>query len=298
MRQRVPTSILFFTASFIWGTTWLVIKYKLGSVAPEVSVVYRFSLAALALFAWCVIRRVRLAFDARAHASIALLGALQFGAPYVLVYRSERRLTSGLVAVVFALVVLWNIVGERLVFRGRLPAAVLTGAALGILGVVLLFWPELARFHDAPGERLGVALAVLATFVASAGNLWAQRVYALGIAVVPSTAWGMLYSSIAVALYCVVCGIPFAYDPSLPYVASLAYLALFGSVVAFIAYLTLLQRRGAARAGYTGIVIPVLAMATSTVFEGYRWSSLALVGMLLVLAGSTMVLRGRQRALR
>lgn len=290
------TWLLFLVPSVIWGTTWLVIKFQLGAVAPEVSVAYRFGLASAVLFAWCALRRIPLAFGARDHASLAALGLLQFGLNYVAVYLSERHLTSGLVAVVFVLMVAWNLGGARLFFGTRAPAPVIAGAALGMLGVALVFWPELARVRAGPEEAIGIALAVAATLFASAGNLWSQRLYARGVPVVPSTAWAMGYSSAAVALYCALRGLPFAFERTLPYVASLAYLALFGSVVAFVAYLTLIRRAGAGPAGYTSAVIPVVAMATSTLFEGYRWTALALAGMALVVVGNVLVLRGRAAA--
>jgi drug/metabolite transporter (DMT)-like permease len=291
---RAPGWALFLVPSLIWGTTWLAIKFQLGTVAPEVSVVWRFGLASLVLFAWCALRRVPLRFDARTHAGVAFLGVLQFGLNYVAVYLAERHLTSGLVAVVFVLIVAWNILGARLFFGTPARPLVAGGAALGMLGVALVFWPELARFRGGREQGAGVAIAVAGTLFASAGNLWAQRLYARGVPVVPSTAWGMGWASAAVALWCAASGIPFSFDASLPYVASLAYLSLFGSVFAFIAYLTLLRRVGSGPAGYTAAVIPVLAMVTSTVFEGYRWTALALAGMGLVLIGNVMVLRGRR----
>jgi len=291
----VPTSLLFLLASFIWGTTWLTIKLQLGVVAPEVSVAYRFGLASLLLFGWCAIRRIPLRFNRAAHASFAVLGVLQYGANYVLVYASEGHLTSGLVAVIFVLVVAWNLLGSRFLLRNRLPPSAFVGAALGMVGIALVFWPSLSAVRNAPGQLWGVLFGVLASLCASAGNLWSERVYARGASVVSSTAWAMLYASIGVALYCLLRGLPFSFDGSFRYVASLAYLALFGSVLAFISFLTLLQRIGAARAGYVAVAIPVLAMVTSTVFEAFRWSLLTLAGMMLVLMGNIIVLRHKQR---
>ncbi len=292
-RERSAASdwLLFLVPSFIWGTTWLAIKFQLGNVAPEVSVVWRFGLASLLLLAFCAVRGVPLRFDLRTHASLVAMGILQFALNYVLVYRSEQYLTSGLVALVFGLLVLWNIAGARLFFGTPLSAPVLVGAALGLVGVTLVLSPELRGLRTMPGEATGVALGVLGTLAASAGNLWSQRVYRRGVAVVPSTAWAMLYGALSVALYCGLRRIPFSFERSIPYAASLAYLALFGSVFAFISYLTLLHHIGAGRAGYSAVVIPVLAMATSTVFEGYRWSGPALGGMALVLAGNVLMLR-------
>ncbi|HEY6099113.1 MAG TPA: DMT family transporter [Anaeromyxobacter sp.] len=292
---HVPDWLLFVIPSLIWGTTWLVIKFQLGVVAPEVSVAWRFGIAALLLLGWCAARGIPLRASARDHARFVLLGVLQFGLNYVLVYLSEQFLTSGLVSVLFVMLVFWNLLGARLLFRSRAPAPVLAGAVLGALGVALVFLPELRQLRAAPGLASGVVLAVLATLVASAGNLLSQHLYARGVAIVPSTAWSMAYASLSVAAYCAVRGIPFRFDASPSYVASLLYLAVFGSVCAFVAYLTLLRRIGAGRSGYTAAAIPVLAMITSTAFEGYRWSAPALGGMALVLAGNVLVLRGQAR---
>ena len=128
--RTVPNWLLFLIPSFIWGTTWLTIKFQLGIVAAEVSVAYRFGLAALVLFAWCGLHRIPLRFDGRTHASLALLGLLLYAVNYVLLYRSEAYLTSGLVAVLFALVLVWNLAGARLFFGRPLPAPVVAGAAL------------------------------------------------------------------------------------------------------------------------------------------------------------------------
>lgn len=290
-RTAAADWLLFLVPSFIWGTTWLAIKFQLGTVAPEASVAYRFGLASLLLLGWCVVRGVPLRFDARTHGSLAFLGVLQFAVSYVLVYQSERYLTSGVVALVFGVLVVWNLLGARVLFGSPLTAHVVLGAALGLVGVTLVLWPDLSRLRGTAGQAWGIALAVLGTLAASGGNLWSQRLYQQGAAVVPSTAWAMLYGSVAVALYCVVRGVPFAFDRGIPYVLSLAYLALFGSVFAFVAYLTLLRNIGAGRSGYTAVVIPVLAMAISTAFEGYRWSAAALAGMPLVLAGNVLMLR-------
>jgi drug/metabolite transporter (DMT)-like permease len=292
----VPTWLLFLIPSLIWGSTWLAIKFQLGTVAPELSVVYRFGLASLVLFGWCALRGTSLRFDRRTHAKFALIGGLTYALNYVLVYASEQYLTSGLIAVIYVLIVFWSMLGARVLFRQLLPARVLFGAVVGMLGVLLVFWPELARVSSAPTELWGAALAVGGTLAASAGALWSQRVYAGKVPVTASTAWAMGYATLAVAAYCWLRAIPLRFEVSFRYIASLAYLALFGSVVAFVCYLNLLRRIGAGRAGYTAAVIPILAMLTSTVFEGYRWSLPALAGMALVAFGNVLVLRRRGAA--
>ena len=290
------TLLLFALPSVIWGTTWLVIKFQLGVVEPEASVAWRFALAALLLLGWCLARGIPLRFAPREHAELVLLGFLLFGLNYVLVYRSEQHLTSGLVAVLFAFIVFWNLLGARLLFGTRAPRAVLLGAAIGVCGVALLFWPELASLRAGPGQGTGIALACLATLVASAGNLHSQRVFARGMAVVPATAWAMAYAALLLLGWCLARGVPLAFDARPAYVLSLLYLALFGSVIAFVSYLTLLRRIGSGRSGYTAAVIPVVAMLASTLFEGYHWTPAALGGMALVMAGTVLVLRAREKA--
>jgi drug/metabolite transporter (DMT)-like permease len=288
--------LLFALSSLIWGTTWLAIKFQLGVVAPEVSVGWRFALASLLLVAWCLVRGVSLRFDLRDHGRLALLGLLLFGLNYVLVYRSEQHLTSGLVAVLFAFLVFWNLLGARVFFGTPPPRAVVAGAVLGVAGVALLFWPELASFRAGARQGLGIALAAVATVIASAGNLYSQRLFSTGVGVVPGTALSMGYAAIAVLGYCVASGVPLSFDARPGYVLSLAYLALFGSVIAFVSFLTLLRRIGAGRSGYTAAVIPAVAMLASTLFEGYRWSAAAAAGMGLVLAGTVLVLRAKERS--
>jgi drug/metabolite transporter (DMT)-like permease len=287
---------LFFLASFIWGTTWLAIKFQLGVVPPEVSVAWRFVLASLLLVAWCLLRGVPLRFTAHDHARLALLGFLLFGLNYVLVYRAEQHLASGLVAVVFSFLVFWNLIGARVFFGTPAPPAVVLGAVLGVAGVAVLFWPEVTSLQVDAGPLRGLLLALVATFFASAGNLYSQRLFGTGMAVAPSVAFAMGYASLSVMAWCAATGVPFTFDARPGYVLSLAYLALFGSVVAFMAFLTLLKRIGAGRSGYTAAVIPLIAMLASTAFEGYRWSAAPVAGMLLVLAGTVLVLRARERA--
>jgi drug/metabolite transporter (DMT)-like permease len=295
-RPGASNLLLFVIPTFIWGTTWLVIKFQLGLVEPEVSVAWRFALASALLLGWCLVRRLPLRFPPRAHLGFAALGVMLFGLNYVLVYRAEATLTSGLVAVLFSFMVFWNLLGARLFFGTPAPAAVLIGAVLGVSGVALLFWPEVAglRAHTTP--LAGFAYATASTLVAAGGNLYSQRLFGRGVPVVPGTAFSMGYAALLTMGWCGVRGVPFAFDARAPYVLSLLYLAVFGSVVAFVSYLTLLQRIGAGRAGYSAAVIPVVAMLASTLFERYRWTAPAVAGMALVLAGTVLVLRVKARA--
>ncbi len=287
---------LYASAVLIWGSTWLAIKFQLGQVSPAVSVAWRFAAAAAILLGYSLVRRLPLRFDRRTHAWLALQGSLLFGANYVLVYWAEQSLASGLVAVVFSLVVFCNIIGLRLFFSVPVKRSALAGASLGILGVALLFWPELSHFSMSPDRRLGLMYSLGSTVVASLGNMTATRNHRHRLPVVQSNAWSMLYGAVFVALYAALAGEPFRFDASIGYLVSLLYLALFGSVLAFMAYLTLLGRIGADRAGYTSVAIPVVAVVLSTLFENLRWNAWILAGIGLCIAGNVLVLGTARRA--
>ena len=287
---------LYLAAVLIWGSTWFAITFQLGKVPPEVSVAYRFALASTMLFLWCGARGLRLVFSWREHLWMALEGALLFGLNYVCVYLAEGQISSGLVAVIFSLIVFFNIAGTRVFFGTPLKAATLLGAALGVGGVALVFLPEIGRASERGSAGLGLAYAVVATISASFGNLVAARNQRRGLPVVQINTFGMLYGAAFVALYACAAGRPFVGDGSAGYLLSLGYLALFGSVLAFGAYLTLVGRIGADRAGYTGAAIPIVALLLSTFFEGLRWQLSTVLGIALCLAGNVLVLRRRGTA--
>jgi drug/metabolite transporter (DMT)-like permease len=282
---------LFLLSSLIWGSTWFVIRYQLGRVAPEVSVVYRFALAATLLLGFCAMTGIRLRYSLRDHLLMAAQGAFMFAPNYVLIYHSERFLTSGLVAVVFSIIVIFNILGTRIFFGQAIRFRMMAGAIAGVGGVALLFWPELARFEGGTLEATGLALAAMATFVASIGNLIAAHNYRLGMPVQSSTGFAMLYGTLMVSAWAVVTGVPWSFLATTSYLLSLAYLAVFGSVVAFVAYLTLAGEIGADRAGYVGVVTPVVALALSTALEGYHWTAPAVLGAALCLGGNVLILK-------
>ena len=282
-----PTA-LFSIATLIWGSTWLAITFQLGVVSPEASVVYRFALAAALLAAWCLATGRSLRFSPKQHLWLAAQGTFLFGLNYLCVYWAERYVASGLVAVLFSLIVFFNLIGVRVFFATPINARTLVGATLGVTGVVLLFWRDLAVGQ---GEALvGILFAVAGTLLASGGNLLAVRNQRHGVAVLPGVAWGMGYGALVIALVAQIDGATWGFEASPRYVWSLLYLSLFGSVVAFGTYLTLLGRIGAARAGYVGVAVPMVALLLSTVFEHYQWTLPALMGAGLCIAGNVLVL--------
>jgi len=287
---------LFSIATLIWGSTWLAITFQLGSVAAEASVVYRFALAALMLAAWCIVTGRSLRFPVAQHAWFAAQGALLFGLNYLCVYWAEQHIASGLVAVLFSLIVFLNLVGVRVFFATPVNRRTVLGAALGVTGVTLLFWRELAGMQT--DALRGILFGLAATVFASGGNLLAVRNQRRGIPLLPGVAWGMTYGTLTIALVAALNDIVWTFDPRPGYVLSLLYLAAFGSVIAFAAYLTLLGKIGAARAGYVGVAVPVVALLLSTVFEHYEWTLPALAGAALCIAGNVLVLMPQPTTVR
>lgn len=286
----VSTASLFVVPTLLWGSTWYAITFQLGVVSPAVSVVYRFTLAAALLAAWCAATGRSLAFTARDHLWIAAQGASMFGLGYVFIYHSEQYIASGPLAVLFATIVFTNIAGARIFFGDRVTARAIIGAVLGVGGVALLFLPELASMRASTGTAKGVAYGLASVLLATGGNLVAVRNDRAGLPLLPVVAWGMGYGAAIAAATVALSGAAWTFDPRAGYVASLLYLAVFGSIVAFGAYLTLVARVGAGRASYVGVAIPVVAMSVSTLFEGYRWTLPAVAGIALVAAGNVLVL--------
>ena len=287
-------AVLFLIATAIWGSTWLAIKFQLGVVPPEVSVTYRFALAALILAAACAARGRSLAFPLRTHRWLAMQGATFFGFNYVGVYVAERYVASGLVAVVFTTIVFLTPIGVRLAFGTPIAPRVAVGATLGVAGVAMLFLPELRGAGDHVDTLRGIAWAFGATVIAATGNLITMRLQRDNVPVFTGTAWGMGYGAVTAAICATLAGAAWTFDPRLPYVASLAYLVVLGSIVAFGAYFLLLRQVGPAQASFVGVSTPVVAMVLSSFFEDYRWAAISMLGVALAIAGNVIALRGRR----
>ncbi|WP_428609505.1 DMT family transporter [Sedimenticola sp.] len=281
---------LYFAAVFIWGSTWYAIKFQLGNVPPELSVAYRFALAALILFVWCLLRGLPLRFDRREHLWMALQGLMLFCLNYLIFYWATAELTSGLIAVIFSTIVLMNIVNSALFFRKPVDASMVMGALIGLVGITLVFWPEVASLQQSGGALKGLVLSLIGTFVASLGNMISARNQARRLPVIQSNAFGMAYGALILCLYALVQGGEFVYDGTLAYNLSLLYLALFGSVLAFGSYLTLLGRIGPEKAAYATVLFPLVALGISTLFEHYHWSLMAAGGVTLVVLGNVLII--------
>ena len=289
---RRVTDVQYFAACVaIWSTTWIAITFQLGTVPPEMSVAYRFLLASLLLFAWCGIRGLPLRFSAREHGWLALFGLGSFGVGYVFVYYAEQHVVSGLVAVGYSASPLLGMLGMRFFFGTPMTRRVAVASVLGIAGIIIVFYPELARLQGSRETAKGALFTTISVLIATGGSMVAYRNQRAGVPLWQGMAWGMFYGAMSALAIGLASGKPPSFLATSAYVLSLAYLAILGSIIAFASYLTLLKRLGAARAGYIGVMVPILALLLSAAFEGFRFHALTWVGIGVSVAGNVLILR-------
>jgi drug/metabolite transporter (DMT)-like permease len=295
--------IPFLLITLIWSSTWIVIKDQLGggaeAVPPPWSVAYRFGVAAVAMFVYAAATGVGLRLDARGHAMAALFGTLQFAINFNLVYAAERFVTSGLVATVFALLMVPNSALAWLFLRQRSTARFAAGSAVACVGVALLFAQEIeASPLPAAATGAGIGFALLAVLSASTANvIQASR----RIAVWPMVgllAWAMAYGALADTIIAWTLAGPPVVTARPGYWAGVVYLGLLGSTLAFPLYFAVIRAVGPGKAAYSSLLVPILAMAISTWLEGYLWSPLALAGGGTALLGMSIALRAGRPAKR
>lgn len=283
----------FFLVALIWGSTWLVIKDQIGSVPPSWSVTWRFIIAAVGMAALVLIRRESLRVSNTTLKVAAMLGLLQFVLNFQLVYRAEHHLTSGIVAVIFALLIVPNSLLAWIVLRQPVTRSFLGGSAVAGAGIALLLLHEY-RMAPPEGQVLtGITLTAAALLSASSANVLQASPMARGVKMIPLLAWAMLFGALMDGTVAWLVEGPPQFDVRPGYIFGVLYLGLIGSVVTFPLYFRLLQRLGAGRGAYNGVLVPVIAMLLSTAFEGYRWSVLALAGSTLAMLGLVLALRAR-----
>ena len=277
--------------SITWGGSWYVATYQLGVVPVENSVAYRFLLGALFLLPWMLARRGGAnRLSARDHGWIALQGALLFSSCYWCFYLSLEVLTSGLVAVLFCMIVIANAYNQALFFKHPLEPRVLVAAIVGIAGVGLIFAPELWAVNANFDTLKGVGWMTLAVCLASLGNMVALRNNRAGIPAATATTYSMGYGGVLLLLACLLKNGAPAFEWSVPYILSLLYLSLIGSALIFALYLGLIARVGAAKGAYVTVLTPLVALTISSLFEDFEWRLEAGGGVLLILFGNLLIL--------
>ncbi len=293
----MSSPILFVIASLIWGSTFWAITLQLGEVAPSVSVVYRFGLASAALFAWCLARGDSLRLSWPAMRWVIVQGFFSFALSYVCTYNAERFLVSALVAVLFALMVFWNPICSRIAFGTAITWRTWAAGLVAISGVTMLFYHSIAgAWKEITGGGtgsflLGLALAITATMASSAGNVVVSKVREHSSNLILTMAWSMLCGTLMVAAWALSTGEQFTLPSSARYWAGMVYLSLFGSVIAFAAYFTLINRIGSQKAVYIGVVTPVISVLLSIQLEDYRPGLLEFAGMAVCLASVAWAVR-------
>lgn len=297
----MPSSLLFIIASLIWGSTFWAITQQLGEVAPAVSVAYRFGLASLCLFLWCLLKKESLRLPWKLQGWLALQGFFTFSLSYVCTYTSEQYLVSALVAVLFALMVIWSPITERIFFKKPLSWRIWGAAFVSITGVILLFfpalknnWEETHSGHDTH-FLLGLGLALTATLASTFGNVVVVKVPQHSQNVLLTMAWAMAWGTAWISWFAMISGEQWTLPSSINYWLSLIYLSLFGSVIAFACYFTLIHRIGAQKTVFIGVITPIISVLLSIQLENYHPGWIEWSGMVLCMAGVVWALRGEPK---
>jgi len=284
-------AILYTITVCVWGSTWLAIKYQVGDIPAIQSVFYRFMIAAVLLQLFLILTKRIKIYNLQAHKLFAILGLCLFGVNYLLFYlAAEYGLTTGIEAVIFSFLISMNILNNALFFKEKPDRNVLIGATIGILGILALFQNELYELINGTAIGIGVLFSIVATYLASLGNMASKKLQRLNINVISANAWGMTYGVVFLFTIALLTTDHFQFSFENSYLISLGILAILGSIVAFGAYLTLLGRIGADRAAYATIVFPVIALILSSIYESYEWSILKIFGIILIIVGNLVIL--------
>ena len=289
--MKLSNTTLFLIPSLIWGSTWYAIKFQIGETDPLYSVAFRFFLAAFVLIFFIKYKGESIRFSWRTHLYFMLQGVCLFGINYWLVYMSEEQLTSGLVAVIFGGLIFMNVFLSALFLKSKIQLPVVIGGVIGTVGIGLIFKDELSVFDFSDMNFVAFLLALGAMSLASFGNILSAYYQRRLIPVMQSNAFGMLYGAVMVSIIALLMGKPFIYDTAVSYTIALVYLSVFGSVIAFNTYLSLLGKIGPGKAGYISLSMPVIALLFSTFLEGYQWTLASIIGLLMILAGMYIALQ-------
>jgi drug/metabolite transporter (DMT)-like permease len=283
--------LLYIVTVLIWGTTWFAIKLQVGHAPDEISILYRAVLAALCLVAWCKLRGFSLQFKLKDHIFLCGLGLAMFSLNYLFVYNATGFIVSGIIAVVFSSVSFLSIVNNFLFFRIKPSLNISLGALVGFGGLCVFFWNDIAQLSIQGNFLKGLMLAGVGTLIFSLGSSISKRNNSAGLEIIPSMTIGMIYGTLAMLIYTLTQSTQFVLPNSFVYWASLIYLVIPGSIVAFLCYLKLIKNIGPELAGYTTVLFPIVALIVSSALEDYAWSFSHLIGLTCVIIGNVLVMR-------
>jgi len=288
-------TFLFITTLLCWSPTWYIIKFQLGYIDPLISVFYRITLAAAILFFILILTKKSLRFNMNQHLWFSMLGLCLFSFNYIFFYLANTYLISGVVTIAFSTNLIFNIVGEKIIYKVNASASTWMAALFGLIGILIIFNNEIFHFNPNDKTHIGIALSFVATFFWSCGNMIHIRNAKNKLPFFPSIAYAMLYGSILTLVAAKVRGAEILFEFSFAYISALLFLSIFGTVVAFYLYLTLLNNIGPGRAGYVGVLMPVLALLISTHFENLEWSNNLIIGLPILIAGSVLILNQKAK---
>lgn len=282
---------LYVLTVLIWGTTWFAIKLQTGYAPNEISIFYRALLATVCLLLWCKFNKLSLRFKLIDHVFLCGLGLSMFSLHFIFVYGATKHIVSGVIAVVFAGVSFLSILNNYIFFRVKPNFNVSLGAVIGMSGLCVFFWDQITHISQEGNFLKGLMLASIGTLIFSLGSSISKRNHNEGLKIIPAMAMGMVYGTLAIFIYTLSQSTPFVLPASVTYWASLLYLVILGSIVAFLCYLKLIKNIGPELAGYTTVLFPIVALSVSWVLEGYQWSTTHLLGLGFVIVGNILVIR-------
>lgn len=291
-------AILYCLVVVIWGTTWIAIYLQQGPVAAPVSIFWRFAVATALMMVIMLARGKLRRLSTRDHLFCFVQGACVFCFNFWCFYTAAAWINTGLESVIFSMAVLFNAVNSFLFFGQKPPVRFYCAAALGLTGIVTLFWQDLINSGFSHSLLLGIGLSALGTFGFSLGNMISLRHQKKGLEVMTTNSWAMLYGTLLIAVIALLRGDNFTPQWTFSYLGALLYLAILGSVIAFGAYFTLVGRIGPSNAAYSTLLFPLVALSISTVYEGYVWQVNAVAGLILILVGNLVMFARPQLLLR
>ena len=287
--------LLFLGALFFWSATWSIIGLTQVNIDldPSISVFIRFIIAGLIILIFVALTKRNLIFSIKDHLYFFVLGIFLYSGNYIFFYNSNIYLPSNIPATVFCLLTIFNILGERFIFKKPITSLTLLGAILGITGIGIIFFNDILNFSLNSGTTLGLMFALFATLSASIGNLIAiYNKRNFNIPLLQNVAFAMIYGAIVAFLMAVVKGSEF-YIPvaNLSYMAGLTYLIIFGSIISFLCYIRFIENTSASTGGYIGVAMPILALIISMIFENVKPDIYFLSGLLIALLGLLLILK-------
>ncbi|QZE47164.1 EamA family transporter [Citrobacter farmeri] len=282
-------ALLYCLVVVIWGTTWIAIYLQQGPVAAPVSIFWRFAVATALMMIIMLARGKLRSLSLRDHLFCLLQGSCVFCFNFWCFYTAAAWINTGLESVIFSMAVLFNAVNSFFFFGQKPPLRFYCAAALGLTGIVTLFWHDLMSSGFSGSLLLGIGLSALGTYGFSLGNMISLRHQKKGLEVMTTNSWAMLYGTLLIATIALVRGDNFTPQWTFSYLGALLYLAAFGSVIAFGAYFTLVGRIGPSNAAYSTLLFPLVALSFSTVYEGYSWQMNAVAGLVLILVGNLVM---------